>query len=104
MKVETRELPDSEFEVSFEVEDVPVERPAAMGDRVAIDVKGVAEGRTIVEQDDVEYVLRPESTAPVPGFAEQLVGISADESRSFTLTVPADADDEELAGKDVTFE
>jgi trigger factor len=83
---------------------VPVERPAEMGDRVAIDVRGVAEGRSIVSQDDVEYLLRAESAAPVPGFAEQLVGIAAGEARSFTLTVPAEADDEELAGKDVVFD
>ncbi len=83
---------------------VPVERPAEMGDRVAIDVKGVTEGRTVVDQDDVEYLLRPESTAPVPGFAEQLVGIAAGETRSFSLPVPTEADDDELAGKEIAFD
>lgn len=83
---------------------VPVERAAEMGDRVAIDVKGVAETRTIVEQEDVEYLLRAESPSPVPGFAEQLAGVAAGESRSFTLTIPATDDDHELAGKDVVFE
>lgn len=80
---------------------VPVERPAEIGDRVAIDVVGRAEGSTVINQDDVEYVLRPESPVPVPGFAQQLVGASTGEARSFELA--ATEGDETLVEKTIAF-
>jgi len=86
---------------------IPVEREANMGDRIAIDVLGTVGERTVLQNEDVEYVLNAESTAPLPGFAEQLVGIIASETREFDLVVPPDEEEteepSELAGETMHF-
>jgi trigger factor len=82
---------------------VPADRAAAEGDRVTMDVSGVVGDETIIDQDDVEYVIDPESKAPLPGFAEQLAGLSTGDEKSFDIEVDAESGDERLAGKTVTF-
>jgi trigger factor len=83
---------------------VPVERPVQLGDRVAMDVHGTANDQPLVDRDDVEYVVRAEDQRPVPGFAERLVGLSAGEEKSFTLPMPDDFEDKEVAGKEASFQ
>ena len=81
----------------------PVDRPARMGDTVTISALGTAEGRTLLEVDDVVYLMDGELSMPVPGFAEELVGIARDERREFTLAVPDDHHASEAAGKEAAF-
>lgn len=71
---------------------VPVERPVGTGDRVGLDLKMTAEGRETPLQNnrDAEYVVDADGPQPAPGFAEQLVGLEAGASKSFTLTLPDD--------------
>jgi trigger factor len=83
---------------------VPAERAAAASDRVSMDVKGTADEDTIVDQQDVDYLVDAENNAPLPGFSDQIVGMSAGEEKSFTLSVPEDDDNPRLAGKTVKFE
>jgi trigger factor len=88
---------------------VPVDEPANLGDLVVIDVVGRVEDQTLVQNNEVDYVLQAESKAPLPGFAEQLVGITAGEAREFDLAVPPNEEGEqedasELAGKTMHFE
>jgi trigger factor len=73
---------------------VPVERAAAFGDRVTIDVEGRAEGAQVFKQENVDYVLEEGSPNPMPGFAEALVGIAAEETREFELTEEPPAPEE----------
>ena len=40
---------------------------------------------------------------PAPGFAEQLVGLEAGAEKKFTLTMPDDYRDKDLAGKPAEF-
>ncbi|HLH26532.1 MAG TPA: trigger factor [Chloroflexota bacterium] len=82
---------------------VPVERPVQLEDRVAMDVHGAVDEKVILDRQDVEYVVRGESDRPMPGFAEQLVGMAAGDEKTFTLAVPADFEDAEIAGKQATF-
>ena len=84
---------------------VPVERPVQQGDRVGIDLRGeVAETeRVLVDAKDAEYVIDPEGAQPAPGFAEQIVGLSADDEKAFTLPLAEDYREKDLAGKDVQF-
>jgi trigger factor len=82
---------------------VPTERAAAIGDRVAIDVVGAADGKPFLKQDDVEYLLDEDNPMPVPGFAAQLVGMSAGDSRTFEIEVPADAESS-FAGQKTEFQ
>jgi trigger factor len=84
---------------------VPVERPARVGDRVGLDLTGrVAEAeRPFVDAHDAEYVVDPQGSAPAEGFADQLVGLSAGDQKTFTATLPADYSDAALAGRPAEF-
>jgi trigger factor len=64
---------------------VPVERAAAIGDRLTMDVEGRAENERVFNQENVDFVLEAGSPNPMPGFAEALVGIQAGETREFEL-------------------
>jgi trigger factor len=81
----------------------PVERPIAQGDRVAIDLKGDVGETSLVDAKDAEYVVDPEGPEPAPGFAAELVGMEAGQERTFTLTLPEDYRNRELAGKSAEF-
>jgi trigger factor len=84
---------------------VPVERAVQMGDRVAIDLRGVvtSTGQQFLDSKDAEYVVDPEGPQPAPGFAEQLVGMSAGDEKAVALTLAEDYRDKELAGQSVEF-
>ena len=82
----------------------PVERPAQYGDRLNLDVTGEMDGETVVADEDVEYVPNEDNVLPFPGFAPEIVGLSEDEEREFTLTVPEDYPREQYAGKEVQFQ
>lgn len=79
----------------------PVERPAELGDDVAMEFKGVVEGETVVEQDFAAFVLDAE--APIAGFGDALTGITVGETREFELPFPDDHFNESVAGKMCTF-
>ena len=82
---------------------VPVDRPAGLGDQAVLDWSGTLGGKEVLSQEGQELLLQEVATEPVRGFAEQIVGMSAAEDRVFILECPADHEDEQLAGKDVTF-
>ncbi len=84
---------------------VPVERPAAAGDRVGLDVKGetVDDNRAVVDSQDAEYVIDPEAPQPAPGFAETIQGMQAGDEKTFTLAFADDYHNKDLAGKPVVF-
>ena len=81
----------------------PVERPAQYGDRLNVDVSGHIDGELVVDDKDIEYVPQEENLLPFPGFAPNLVGMSEEEEREFTVTIPEDYPREQYAGKDVQF-
>lgn len=87
---------------------VPVDRPVQMGDSVGADVRITVEGRESpwVDSKDTEYVVDPTGPRPepAPGYAEQLVGINAGDTKAFTLTIPEDLQDKDVAGKPAEFE
>ncbi|WP_376793623.1 trigger factor [Thermogemmatispora sp.] len=81
-----------------------VERPAQIGDRVTVDLKLTVEGRTISDYKDNPFELTAERPGLFAGMDEQIVGMQAGESKSFTLTIPSDYGNEELAGKEAHYE
>jgi trigger factor len=83
----------------------PVERVAALGDRVGLDLNATVEGNDepIIDSKEAEYIVDADSTSPAPGFGEQLVGLSGGEAKTFTLTMPDDYRDAEVAGKPAQF-
>ncbi|MGQ9600558.1 MAG: trigger factor [Anaerolineae bacterium] len=69
---------------------VPVERPAAMGDQVVLDLKAEAEGESLFDQESQELLLTAGSDEPLLGFHEAVVGMSAGEEKTFSLPLPED--------------
>jgi trigger factor len=76
---------------------LPVDRPAEMGDQVVINVRAWVGDETILEEENMELLLEAGSQKPLPGFAEQVVGLKAGESAEFELALPAE-DSQEEAG------
>lgn len=81
----------------------PVERPAELEDMVTIAVHGEADGVVVADDMGVEYVLAADSSNPLPGFADQLVGINRGELKEFTLSFPEEYPQANLAGKECHF-
>jgi trigger factor len=81
-----------------------VERPADYGDRVTVDLKLTSGDQKISDLKDNPFELTKERTGLFTGMDEQVVGMQAGESKSFTVTIPADYSNEKLAGKDANYE
>lgn len=80
-----------------------VERAAALDDRVKIDFKGSVDGE-LFDGGSAEGVdLTLGSQQMIPGFEDELVGLSADDDKTFTVTFPADYGSDDLAGKEAEF-
>lgn len=77
----------------------PVDRPVQWGDVVRADLRAEASGRTIVDEEDVEFKLIEGRVVSLPGLAERIVGATKGSTLEFDLTIPDDIADERLAGK-----
>ena len=82
---------------------IPVERAAVEGDSVVIDYQGLKDGEAFEGGTAEHYELPLGSHTFIPGFEEQLVGISAGEEKEIDLTFPEDYHAENLAGQPVVF-
>lgn len=81
-----------------------VERAAQEGDQVWIDFKGVdAKGEPVNGADGKDYPIILGSNTFIPGFEENVAGMSPGEEKPFTLTFPKDYGVKALANKKVTF-
>ncbi|MGB5338182.1 MAG: trigger factor, partial [Gammaproteobacteria bacterium] len=82
----------------------PVDRPAALDDQVTIDFEGSINGAPFAgnKADNVPIVLG--SNSMIPGFEEQLVGVSAGEEKTLDVTFPDNYASAEVAGKSAQFE
>ena len=79
-----------------------VERPAEMGDTANIDFEGFNAGVPFDGGKGENHDLKLGSGSFVPGFEEQIVGMSAGEEKDIDITFPEDYH-AELAGKAVVF-
>ncbi len=88
-----------------------VEREIQVGDYVLVDVKGEAdkpvEGEELdLSRNGVAVLVRKEDREdewPFPGFARELVGAKAGETKAVKHKFPKDFSDEKLQGKTVTY-
>ena len=78
-----------------------VERPVAMGDLVVADVSAVTEARP--DAADPRPTMLEIGADNIPGFDEQVTGMSAGDDKTFTLTYPSDYPEEDLAGQQADF-
>ncbi len=91
-----------------------VKRPAGEGDYVVVDyvgrlqsVDGVSGERTLVPFEGGEgrdQLIELGGGNLIPGFEEGLLGAGAGETRDIELSFPADYDNQELAGREASFE
>jgi len=82
---------------------IPVERPVKLGDCLTLDVEGSVDSGPLIDSEIEDFILTTEASKPAPGFSEQLVGMMAGQEKEFSLTLPADYPDEDLAGKQAHF-
>jgi trigger factor len=78
-------------------------RPLENNDTAIIDFEGFLDGKSIEGAKATDYTLMLGSKSFIPGFEEQLIGMSKDETREIKVTFPADYGNKELAGKAATF-
>ena len=82
----------------------PVERPAALGDGVTIDlVAHASDGTEVLNGEDIRIILDAGSTDPAPGFVEEIIGMEAGDERTFALTLPPDFPQEAYRGEEADF-
>jgi len=99
---------------------LPTDRPAAMGDRVTVDIEAHVKGESLLEgvggealvqrpgeqllnAKGTEYPLKPQPDAPIPELAEQIVGLSAGQEKQFELRLPDSYPEPQYAGKVAVF-
>lgn len=87
----------------------PVERPAALGDAVTLDInsflgEGLNPSDFLMTDKDVALQLDESTDWPMPGFAPNVVGLLAGESKKFDLTFADDYANESLRGQLAHFE
>jgi trigger factor len=81
----------------------PVERPAQLDDQAIVDIESTVEGEVVLSNQERALLLQAESSYPLPGFNEQMVGMVIGEDREFDLTYPENLANEKLAGKESHF-
>jgi trigger factor len=80
-----------------------VERAAEQGDFVVMDYKGSLDGQPFEGGEGRDQLVELGSGRLIPGFEDQLVGASAGDERTVSLTFPDDYGAEHLAGKPAEF-
>lgn len=88
-----------------ESEKKDVDRAAKDSDQVWIDFEGTdaKDGKPIPNADGKNYPLTIGSNAFIPGFEPELVGLKANDEKSFTITFPKDYGVKALQNRKVTF-
>ena len=88
-------------------------RAAEMGDFAVIDYSSTIEGKSVEEflgkaagylSGREDFWVRLDEKAFIPGFAVQLVGVNAGDSKEITLTLPEDFPVIELCNKELVFQ
>ncbi|MGM9593191.1 MAG: trigger factor [Candidatus Onthomonas sp.] len=82
---------------------VTVDRPVQVGDTAVIDFEGFVDGVAFEGGKGENYDLKIGSGSFIPGFEDQLVGVSAGEDKDVVVTFPEQYQAAELAGKEATF-
>lgn len=111
IEVEKVDAEVSENEVDAEIDRMAqnvaristVERPAKDGDTAVIDFEGFLNGVPFKGGKGENHELLLGSGSFIPGFEEQVVGMSAGEEKDINVTFPESYHASELAGKEVTF-
>jgi trigger factor len=82
----------------------PAGEKAAQNDRVTIDFTGSIDGKAFEGGTGGDIVVEIGSNTFIPGFEDQLVGVTAGEQRKIDATFPEQYASAELAGKKASFD
>jgi trigger factor len=86
----------------------PAKGKVQMEDLLELTVDGwidqESERLEILKSENTEYVPRPGTRFPIPGFDEGLVGLPQGKKTTFTVDVPDDFENKDYAGKKASFE
>lgn len=82
----------------------PVERAAQAGDRISADVKLTTGDKDIANLKNNEFELVDHREGIYSGMDEEVIGMKAGESKSFTTTIPADYGNADYAGKEAHYD
>ncbi|MDY8110587.1 trigger factor [Fulvimarina sp. 2208YS6-2-32] len=112
MKIERPivDVPDDEVEEQVKRvaenarEYTPKDGAAEQGDRVTMDFVGKIDGEAFQGGSASDSNLVIGSNQFIPGFEDQLVGVSAGDEKQVSVTFPADYGAPDLAGKEATFD
>lgn len=80
-----------------------VDRAAAANDQVVIDFEGTIDGESFTGNKGQNMPLELGSGSMIPGFEEQLEGVSGGDEKTITVTFPEDYPAAEVAGKSAEF-
>jgi trigger factor len=69
---------------------------------VVMDYQGTADDQPVMDNENYELLLEEDAVHPLPGFHQQVVGMSPGETKTFELPVPEDDENEEVVGKTAT--
>jgi trigger factor len=83
---------------------VTVERPAQNGDLITLDFEGFIDDKPFEGGKAENYRLELGSGSFIPGFEEQLIGMSTGDEKCISVKFPSDYFKENLAGKDASFQ
>lgn len=81
----------------------PVERPVGFNDLVVLDIESNVEDKPFINRKGAQYQVLQNYSFPIPGFAEQLLGMGRDEDKEFRLQFPPDYPNDKLVGKEAWF-
>ena len=79
-------------------------RAAAMGDLVVMDFLGKVDGVAFEGGTGEDMSVELGTGRLIPGFEEQVVGVTVGDERQISVTFPSDYNEKSLAGKDATFD
>ncbi len=111
LEKEKREVKDSDVEARLEeirdmfstMEEVHVDRGVSEGDFVVIDFEGFVQGKPVKEMKAENYLLEIGSKRFMPGFEEELIGMTKDKTEQITIKLPDDYHAKNLAGEEIVF-
>lgn len=92
-----------ETELKKKAKLVSVDTPAENGNTVVIDFEGFLDGVPFEGGKGEKYPLELGSNSFIPGFEEQLVGVTKGSSKDVNVAFPKDYQAKDLAGKEVVF-
>ena len=82
----------------------PVQRATASGDQVKMDYRGTIGGEAFDGGTAEGNIVQLGEGRLLPDFENNVIGLSAGESKTFTMTFPEDYHGKEVAGKEAQFE